>query len=228
MVGIFDSGKGGEAALSSFRKMRPTCDVAFLADTDNAPYGNKSEDELISLVCNDIERLVVLGASVVLMACCTASTVFCRLPEKFRRISIPIIDPSAKMACRVSKNGRIGVLSTERTMKSGCFAREIKRLRQGSEVISVAAPELVTLAERRAFEKDLSADEEKLIDNALSSLIGTGIDTVVLGCTHFSYFEEYIGRKLGVRTVNCAVIGATELLKSKESFLLGRGLTVYI
>ena len=136
MVGIFDSGKGGAAALGEFRRMRPLCDAAFLADTDNAPYGNKSHGELVRLVSDDIERLLELGVSRVLMACCTASTVYGDLSEKCRELSIPIINPSAKLACRLSASGRIGVLSTERTMKSGCFVDAIRKNVASAKVIS--------------------------------------------------------------------------------------------
>ncbi|MBR2651127.1 MAG: aspartate/glutamate racemase family protein [Clostridia bacterium] len=212
-VGIFDSGVGGLASLEYFRTMMPTVDTVFYADSENAPYGTKSEEELISLVTADIGLLLSLGAERVLMACCTASSVYDRLDEKYRAVAVPIILPTAIGACELSQTGRIGVLSTEATRRSGAFVRAIKRIRPDAEVISASAGELVALAEAGACDGNLGARGYRILRDALSPFVGSNIDTLILGCTHFGRFGESVERILGVRTVDSAREGARALLR---------------
>lgn len=95
MVGIFDSGMGGEFALREFVSLCPNERAELFADRENAPYGTKSEPELIRLVKRDIDILRSRGAERILMACCTASTVYPLLPSEYQRAVIPIIDRRA-------------------------------------------------------------------------------------------------------------------------------------
>ena len=95
MIGIFDSGVGGFNALFEIRRRLPFADIAYFADEKNAPYGTKSEDQLLKLVKKDAEILKGIGASEILIACCTASTVFERLNEEEKRNLTPIIAPAA-------------------------------------------------------------------------------------------------------------------------------------
>ena len=210
-VGIFDSGVGGISALMHFRRLMPGADAVFYADKENAPYGTKSVSELIPLVTNDITRLADLGAERVLMACCTASTVYEKLPWEQKRIAIPIIDCTAEAACRVSRTGRIGVLSTEATRRSGAFVRSILRRCPSAEIVSASAGELVTLAEAGFSDADISGAAKDTLRRALAPFLGSGIDTLILGCTHFSYFEEHVSDMLGVTAVNSAKEGAVAL-----------------
>lgn len=211
-VGIFDSGKGGLAALMRFKAILPSVDTVFFADEENAPYGNKTERELKALVRCDIERLLSLGAERILIACCTASTVYPFLPEKYRRASVPIIDPVARAAAISSRAGRIGVISTEATKRSGAFDRSILRLCPGAFVRSEAVPELVTLAERGFSDENMSEYASSVIKDIQSRFRGSDIDTLILGCTHFSYFKKSLEGALGVRVIDSAEIGAKELI----------------
>lgn len=210
-VGIFDSGVGGLESLAKFRQLRPDVEALYYADRENAPYGPKSESELIRLVINDIERLTSLGAECVLMACCTASTVYEMLPKRCREISIPIILPTAIAACLKTKSGRIGVLSTEATRKSRAFCKAIGAVCPDAEVIAYSAPELVTLAESGFKDTNLSSSAYRTVRSAAERFLGSDIDTLVLGCTHFSYFEKTLSETLGVNTVNSAAVGAEAL-----------------
>ena len=138
MIGVCDSGEGGVVAVEELRAISPTVDVCFFADRKNAPYGTKSPDELLSLLRADINRVRDAGADEVLIACCTASTVYCRLTEEERRGVYPIIAPTAKAALEKTKNGCIGVLATEATVLSHAFAREIKRNEPNARVIELS------------------------------------------------------------------------------------------
>ena len=207
MIGVFDSGAGGRFALAELRRLCKNEQIIFLADEKNAPYGNKSESELIRLVTNDILSLEAAGATKVLIACCTASTVWDKLSDSCRRISVPIIKPTAKRALQLSASGKIGVLSTEATRRSGAFEKEI------NGALCRSAPELVTLAEMGACDGNLSSEQKEMLKNILSPFSSGAVDTLILGCTHFAYFEREIEDILGIPTVNSARIAAEVMMQ---------------
>ena len=212
-VGIFDSGVGGLSSLAYFRKLAPEVDTVFFADSENAPYGTKTQSELIELVSADIERLTALGCDKVLMACCSASTVHHLLPKRQRDVSIPIILPTARRACELSVGGGIGVLSTEATRKSGAFVKAIGGLRSEAHIVSASSGELVTLAEAGACDENLGAGGKRVLERALLPFFCERIDTLILGCTHFGRFRKTIEAMLGVRAVNSATEGALALFE---------------
>ncbi len=216
MIGIFDSGVGGYTALSEIRRLAPRADLIYLADTKNAPYGTKSEDELVSLVCRDIDLLANSGAEKILIACCTASTVYPLLDKSRQSISVPIISPAARRASRVTKNGRIGVIATERTVLSHAFSKAL-----GScEVFEAPAQKLVSLIEAGERDGRMSNKTKSYLKDLLFPLSEKGIDTLILGCTHFPHLEKEINKILPkVRTVSPSREGARELL----SVYKGRG-----
>ena len=217
MVGIFDSGRGGELALRYFRRMMPSADIAFLADRKNAPYGAKSRERIIAIAERNIELLRGHGASTVLIACCTASTVYGDLSDGMRRDVIPIIDETARRAANTSETGRIGVLATSATVRSKAFENSVLSFRNEAFVVSRASPMLVEAIERYGTADDAILDSEL-------AYLGEGVDTIILGCTHFAALEDKI-RKRGYLTVNSARVGAELLAEHTEC---GRGVTLYI
>ena len=224
-IGVFDSGAGGRSALAELRRLLNRIDTVFYADEKNAPFGGKAEGELVTLLARGLERLSSAGAEKILIACCTASAVWDYLPQSLKDISVPIIEPTARIAAACSKSGRIGVLSTEATRRSGAFVRSLSRL--GCEsVVCASAPELVTLAERGARDGALTDGDKEIIYRAASPLMGCGVDTVVLGCTHFAYFEREIADILSCVTVNSARAGAEHIAKDIKNE--GRGEVFYL
>jgi glutamate racemase len=197
--------------------MMPSADIAFLADRKNAPYGAKSRERIIAIAERNIELLRGHGASTVLIACCTASTVYGDLSDGMRRSVIPIISETARRAALASANGRIGVLATAATVGSRAFDESVRSFRNEASVVSRASPSLVEAIER------YGTADDALLDSELAYL-GEGIDTVILGCTHFAALEEKI-RKRGYLTVNSARVGADMLAERAEC---GRGVTLYI
>jgi len=225
LIGVFDSGAGGLFALAELRRLSPTADIAFFADTENAPYGSKDTKELIRLVTEDVKRLVSFGCERVLMACCTASTVHGFLPDRYKNVSVPIISPTARAAVSASKNKRIGILSTEATEKSRAFVEKISEYEPKAVTVSAHAPELVALAELGECDGQLSREGQKTIEKSVSIFRGTDIDTLILGCTHFAYFENTIKNILRVNVVNSAREGAA-FMHSLASF--GEGKTFFL
>lgn len=227
MIGVFDSGAGGLTAIAEMRRLNPSVDVCFLADYENAPYGTKSEKELVRLVKNDVLRLISAGADDILMACCTASTVREYLPEAIKVTTLPIIAPAAKEAARVTKIGKIGVIATEATVRSGCFSRELFKYGAVTDVFEVPTQQLVSLVEAGCSDRHIDKFQREILYNVLKPMKRFGIDTLILGCTHFSHLEREIGAALpGVRTVNASRIGAREIMKRNSGY--GKGRTVFL
>lgn len=210
MIGIFDSGVGGLNAFYEVRRGLPYADIAYLADRANAPYGTKPKDKLISLVKNDIKRLQELGCRLILIACCTASTVYPELSDDEKRISIPIITPSARVA---AEGSRITVIATDATVRSRSFEREILRYNTAASITELAAQPLVAAIEGGARCENMNASGRAVFSRVCERIRDTDPDTLVLGCTHFSHLKGEFERELpSVRIVSPAAEGARALL----------------
>lgn len=227
MIGVFDSGRGGITAVRELRSLLPREDIYFFADRKNCPYGTKSPAALTKLVTRDIELLRSLGADKILIACCTASTVFPLLPADLQRNAYPIIAPTAKAAARVTKNGKIGVLATEATVRSGAFRRELIRFAEVSQVTEIAAQNLVFLVEGGASDTNITDTERQELYKTLEPFKKQETDTVILGCTHFPHLEKEIKKALpDVNIVSSSREGAMKIASGMSAG--GRGRTVYL
>ena len=191
-------------------------DLLYLIDRENAPYGIKTEKEILKITENNVKALTGMGAQAVLIACCTASTVHHLLPDEERRVSIPIIQAVANEARSVTRRGRVGVIATDRTVSSGAFTKALP----GLSVTELALGELVRridggLSDVTATDEDISA-----IENMLIPILREDIDTLILGCTHFPAIYNTvcgIAAKYGdVAIIDSARIGADTLIKFKQ------------
>ena len=226
MIGVFDSGAGGVTAVKELRRLLPTADIAFFPDRENAPYGTRSQRELLPLVRRELEILLSHGAELVLMACCTASTVYPMLENRLRRVAIPIIEPTARAAAEATSGGRVAVIATEATVHSHAF-KDALSARGIRDVLEIAARDLVAAVERGERDGSLSDTGKALLNRYLKEVISYGADTLILGCTHFPHLEGEIGKRLPrVKIISSSREGAKETLKSLRS--QGRGRTVYI
>lgn len=211
MIGVFDSGVGGFNSVPYLRAAFPRTDIAYLADRQNAPYGTKSEEELVHLVGRCIDRLSSLGAEKILIACCTASTVWDRLTSEQRKKSMPII-PSVEKAFSGDEN-TVLVIATERTVASGEFERVIRKRCSLARIVQVPMQGLVQSVENGARLSDMVGETREEIDE-IRRLAGLyNPDALVLGCTHFSSVRELIADAAPMaRIVNPAYIGAKALI----------------
>lgn len=226
MIGVFDSGAGGITVMRELRAISPSCDLVFFPDRKNAPYGIKSEKELVRLVERDIELLISHGADEVLMACCTASTVHQLINKSLRKRSIPIIKPTAKAAARATASGRVGVIATEATVRSGAFSKELSALGI-HEVTELASGRLVDIIERGARDGSLAEKDARWLSAHLAPLREHGIDTLILGCTHFPHLWGEISARLPeVKIISSSREAAIEAVKNTRP--TGNGKTVYI
>jgi glutamate racemase len=227
LTGIFDSGVGGLAAYFELRRLLPREDIIYLADRKNAPYGTKTKDELIALTKKDIKRLCDMGARQVLIACCTASTVYSELSEWERKIATPIISPASRVA---AEGERIAVIATEHTVRSGAFGREIRKFSQASEVFERAEQALVAMVESGSRDGRISDECEGEIRQIAEWVTDIRADTLVLGCTHFSHLESTLREMLPcVKIVSPAREGARAIKKKiTVQHATGNGREIYI
>lgn len=227
MIGVFDSGVGGFTAIAELRRLAPSVDICFLQDRKNSPYGTKSKEELTELVIKDAELLKAVGADKILMACCTASTVHSSLPHELSDLCQPIIEPAAREAAHITENGRISVIATDATVRSGAFRDALLKHGSVKEVSELATQNLVAIVESGVTDRTVTEAWRREIFRLISPIKKAKSDTLILGCTHFPHLEITIGGMLpGVKLVNPSREGAKEIMKNTSAF--GKGETVYL
>lgn len=211
MIGVFDSGVGGLCAFGRLRELLPYEDMLYLADRANAPYGTKSEDEILEFTENNIRLLSSLGCRRVLIACCSASSVWHRLGGAEREISTPIIRPAAALAA--SLGGRVTVIATSHTVRTGAFTREIGASSQ-IPVTELGEQGLVTLVEAGNRDGCIDSACDSYLRDMTDRIRATGCSVLILGCTHFSHLMgEISGRLPNVKIISPAHVGAVEIMK---------------
>jgi glutamate racemase len=191
-LGAFDSGVGGLSILKEVRKLLPHEDLIYLADTAHCPYGTKPLQEIRRRTLEVTDYLVALGAKAIVVACNSACVAgLDQIREAHPGLPVIGVEPAIKPAQTLTKNGKIGVLATQLTLNGERFSMLVEKYGEGIEVYTQPAPGLVELAE--AGEAD-SAAAAKLIHQYLDPLLKEGVDTLVLGCTHFPFFRPLIER----------------------------------
>lgn len=213
MIGVFDSGVGGICAFRELRRLMPREDMVYLADRKNAPYGTKDRDEIIALVKANVKRLRSVGARRILIACCTASTVYGELEAEERDISTPIIPAAVRKAVG---GRRIAVIATERTVKERAFSKEIAKI-SDAEVTEIACQRLVALVEGGCRDRRINGECDRELRRICDSIDRLRADIIILGCTHFSHLEGEFKKRCGIRIISPAREGALALVKELKS-----------
>src|SRR5437867_1769909 len=224
-IGIFDSGVGGLTVLHALLEVLPGEDLVYLGDTGRTPYGTKSAETITRYSLENVQFLVEKGVKMLVVACNAASST--ALEELRARHSLPIvgvIEPGARAAVARSRNKRVGVIGTEATIASGAYTRALRALDPTLELYTRPCPLLVPLAEEGWTEGPIA---RAVVDTYLGSLRRSGIDTLILGCTHYPLLKKAIRRFMGrhVRLVDSAEETANEVsrLLEKKSLQRERG-----
>ncbi|MDD3293858.1 MAG: glutamate racemase [Geobacteraceae bacterium] len=194
-IGIFDSGVGGLTVLKEVMKALPQEDTIYLGDTARVPYGTKSPETVTRYSMEITSYLVNRDIKLLVVACNTASAL--SLDELRKCFSIPIvgvIEPGARRAASTTKTGKIGVIGTEATIRSSAYTKAIKRINPEIEVINRACPLFVPLAEEGWVDNEVARLTAEIY---LSGLRNEGVDTLVLGCTHYPILKDTISRIMG-------------------------------
>ena len=221
-IGVFDSGIGGLTVLKALAAILPNEDFVYLGDTARTPYGIKSADVIRRYTRENTEFILAKGIKMLVIACNTASAV--ALDEIARDTTVPVIgviEPGARGAVSASRSGKIGVIGTEATIASGAYTAMIRRLRPGAEIYTRACPILVPLVEEGWVDGDIA---ERIVTYYLESLKVSGIDTLLLGCTHYPMLQDLIQRVVGggVRIVDSASATAAAVRERLAAFKLKR------
>lgn len=183
-IGIFDSGVGGSSIWQEIHKYLPFEHTIYLADSKNAPYGNKSTNEITQLSIKNTQKLLDLGAKIIVVACNTATTnAIVALREKF---DVPIIgiEPAIKPAALQTTSKSIGILATKGTLSSALFSETTRIFTQDISVVEIIGEGLVPLIEAG----NLTGDEMVLLlKKHTRPMIDANVDYIVLGCSHYPY-----------------------------------------
>ena len=192
-IGVFDSGVGGLSVLLEIRTLLPEEDLVYVADQEWAPYGARTLDEVRHRSVAIAAELIGRGAKVVVVACNSASAAALHhLREVFPQTPFVGMEPALKPAAENTLKGVIGVLATATTFQGELYASVLDRHANGVEVHEVAAPRLAMLVEDGLLE-----EAESDLKMLLAPMLAAGIDTLVLGCTHYSFLGDQIRAVVG-------------------------------
>ncbi len=210
-IGIFDSGVGGLTVTREVMRNIPEERIVYFGDTARVPYGSKSKETILRYSRQIVRFLQSQDVKAIVVACNTASAF--ALEEIRHELSIPIIGvvkPGAKVACTATKNNRIGVIGTKGTIASGLYTEFIRQIKPDAEVIGKACPLFVPLVEEGMMKDPVT---EEMAGRYLAGLKEQGIDTLILGCTHYPLLRSMIGEIMGdgVTLVNPAYETACSL-----------------
>lgn len=223
-LGLFDSGIGGLTVFRAIRQRLPNERILYLGDTARVPYGTKSRETVTRYTRECARFLLHRRIKALVVACNTASAL--ALPSLAPELPIPalgVLQPGAARACALSDSGRIGVIGTEATIRSGAYAEAIRGIRPEAEVFSVPSPLFVPLAEEGWTEGDVA---RLVARRYLSAFDSKSIDTLVLGCTHYPLLKGVIAEALGggIRLVDSAEAAAeeSERMLERDELLAGK------
>lgn len=218
-IGIFDSGMGGLTVVKEIRRCLPSEEIVYFGDTARVPYGPKSKETVIRFSIENILFLLRHNVKLVIVACNTASSVALSVIEKnFKVPIIGVIKPGAQEALRLTKNKKIGIIGTKTTIKSQAYVRQMQKIDPQVKVYSAACPLFVPLVEEGWLNTHLTSEVTK---QYLGQLKKSGIDTMVLGCTHYpllkSVIRQFMGRRVAlVDSAKQVAKQAKNILKEKK------------
>jgi glutamate racemase len=194
-IGVFDSGIGGLTVVSALRALLPNETIFYLGDTARVPYGGKSAATVERYSLEMAGILLEEDCKTIVVACNTASALALSKLEEMSPVPVTgVIRPGAQAALGATRNGHIGVIGTRATIKSGAYEGAIHALDPGARVTARACPLFVPLIEEGWLESEIT---DRVVRQYLDPLLREGIDTLVLGCTHYPLLREAIGRFLG-------------------------------
>ena len=196
-IGVFDSGLGGLTAVRSLRQLLPGENLIYFGDTARVPYGGRSRETLLKYARQDVRFLKSFDLKAIVIACGTVSTTALDTLQQENDLPIVgVVEPTCRRALLVTKNKRIGIIATLASIRSGAYEATLKRLDSEVEVIGKPCPLFVPLVENGRFQRgDIVI--ETVAREYLEPLKETGIDTLILGCTHYPLLTEIVADIMG-------------------------------
>ena len=219
-LGVFDSGVGGLTVAREIMRQLPNERIVYFGDTARVPYGSKSRETVTKFSRQIVHFLETQKVKAIVVACNTASAY--ALEDLEKEVEVPIIgvvQPGAIAALAATRNKKIGVIATEATINSGIYNRYIEKSDSDVKIIGKACPLFVPLVEEGLWEDPVT---DEIAGRYLTELVDSGIDTLILGCTHYPMLRSTVAKIMGngVTLVNPAYETAREL----KTLLLEKGL----
>ena len=219
VIGVFDSGVGGLSVLSTIWNELPHSVTIYLADQAHVPYGLRPEAEVRDYAAGITRYLLEGGAEIVVVACNTASAAALEhLRLTFKDVPFVGMEPAVKPAVEKTNSGVVGVLATPATFQGALYASVVERFAGGVKIIQHTCPGLVELIENGFL---YSTDTRDILEDALQSMLDEGVDTIVLGCTHYPFVIPLIQDIVGpeVRVIDPAPAVARQVRRVVEKEL---------
>jgi glutamate racemase len=213
-IGVFDSGIGGLTVVKRLASTLPNESIIYFGDTARVPYGSKSNSTVIEYSIQNTKFLLQKNIKALVVACNTASSI--AIPDLKKMFDIPIIgmiEPGSRMALQESHTKKIGVIGTRATISNLAYSKEIKKMNDSAEVFEKPCPLFVPLAEEGWIKHQATFE---IAEEYLKELRENGIDTLVLGCTHYPILSEVIQKVVGSKvTLIDSGVASSEVIKSE-------------
>ncbi|TMW71630.1 glutamate racemase [Alteribacter natronophilus] len=196
-IGVIDSGVGGLTVVSELIRQLPKEEIIYIGDTARCPYGPRPVDEVREYTWQMIDYLQREDIKMLVIACNTATAVV--LEEAKKKLDIPVvgvINPGATAALKATENDHVGVIGTVGTILSGAYEKALRSINDEVKVESLPCPRFVPMVERGIFSGPEAA---RVVAETLEPIVETGIDSLILGCTHYPLLEDVIQEYAGDR-----------------------------
>lgn len=219
-IGLFDSGIGGTSIWKEVITLLPNENTIYLSDSKNAPYGEKSTENIVALSIKNTEFLIQKNCKLIVVACNTATTNAIQILREKYKIPFIGIEPAIKPAALQTKTNKIGILATKGTLNSNLFEKTSSTLDKKIIIKETIGEHLVELIEEGKIN---SYQMQKLLKRYLNPMIEEGIDCLVLGCTHYPYLisniKKIIGNKISIIDSGQAVAKQTKAILEQNNLL---------
>jgi glutamate racemase len=194
-IGVFDSGVGGLTVVAALRHLLPHEEILYFGDTARVPYGGKSTETITRYSQEIVDLLLQRGCKLIVVACNTASALAVPTLKNVYKIPLQgVIEPGAAAAVKATHSGKIGIIGTKATIKSHAYHQAIHALNTTLTIFSQACPLLVPLIEEGWIEDSIT---DSILHRYLDPMLSQGIDTLVLGCTHYPLLKQRIATIVG-------------------------------
>jgi len=218
-IGVFDSGLGGLTVVKELTRLLPSEDIIYVGDTARVPYGTKSAETITRYSMQITGFLIKKKVKAIVVACNSASAVALKSLKNLKVPVIGVINPGARAAVRASNSNKVGVIGTQATMDSHAYRKAIKRQKSSAQVWEKACPLFVPLVEEGWLNKPIT---KKVAQEYLAPLIKKGMDSLVLGCTHYPLLKKMLQSVVGKRVK--LIDSAQETAKDVKKLLSQQGL----
>lgn len=218
-IGVFDSGLGGLTVVRELLRIMPDEKIIYFGDTGRVPYGMRSRDTIIQYARQDERFLLEKDVKLIIAACGTVSSVAAETGEELPVPFVEVVTPAAKAAVASTKNKKIGVIGTSATVNSGAYTRKIRELEPSAKVFSTDCPLFVPIVEAGWIDSgDVVAMEA--VRRYLTPIKAEGVDTLILGCTHYPVLADFIADFMGtdvtlINTGYTAAVAAKDFMEEK-------------